>query len=380
MSRRLLASAVAAALVLTTAAAVYSYSSYAKWPSTPVTIYINPANADVPPAAASTAIQFAMNVWSTESGSSFRYQYGGSATDTATKLDNRNVVLFRNASSGSTIATTYSWWDSGNRLMDSDVIFWDNGFRFYTGAAGCGGIADSAYIEDIATHELGHALGLNHSTSTSATMYPSYGYCSQAFRTLAADDINGAKALYPPTTTNAAPVVTITSPANGATFPAGATISLAATATDAEDGSLSSSVQWYDNGVLLGSGSLLSRVLSLVGVHTLTARVTDSGGLQGTSTVGITITLLAPPPPPPPTATLTATGRLSSTGYHRVDLRWSGLTGDSVDLFRNSVRIRAITNDGAYTDSIAATGSATYSYRMCQKASTVCTNTVTVTY
>ena len=54
-------------------------------------------------------------------------------------------------------------------------------------------------MEDIAVHEFGHALGLSHSTNTDATMYPSYSYCSTANRTLASDDINGAKALYPAT-------------------------------------------------------------------------------------------------------------------------------------------------------------------------------------
>ena len=53
------------------------------------------------------------------------------------------------------------------------------------------------YIEDIAAHEFGHALGLGHSTSTSATMYPSVSSCSAGNRTLDADDIAGARALYP---------------------------------------------------------------------------------------------------------------------------------------------------------------------------------------
>jgi hypothetical protein len=78
---------------------------------------------------------------------------------------------------------------SSNELVDSDIVFWDGGFTFFTGSSGCGGVSNAAYIEDIAAHELGHALGLNHSTSTDATMYPSYSYCSMEFRTLAADDI-----------------------------------------------------------------------------------------------------------------------------------------------------------------------------------------------
>ena len=70
-------------------------------------------------------------------------------------------------------------------------------FPFVTGTSGCSG---AFFIEDIATHEFGHALGLAHSTVASATMYPSISSCSQQSRTLDADDIAGVLSLYPSTT------------------------------------------------------------------------------------------------------------------------------------------------------------------------------------
>ena len=54
------------------------------------------------------------------------------------------------------------------------------------------------YIEDIAAHEFGHALGLGHSTSPTATMYPSAFTCDSSIRSLDSDDISGVRALYPP--------------------------------------------------------------------------------------------------------------------------------------------------------------------------------------
>jgi len=287
--RRHATRAAIAAVLLAVSAAGYSYSSFAKWPSVPVTFFVNPANADVTPAAAVSAMQYAMNVWNT-AGSSFRFQYGGTANDTATAYDNRNVAIFRNASSGSAIATTYSWWTSGGNKVDSDIVVWDGAFRFYTGTSGCGGIANSAYVEDILAHEFGHALGLGHSTAGDATMYPSYSYCSQAFRTLASDDIAGVRALYPGVAANTPPTVTILGPANGASFPVGANISFTASASDTQDGNLASRIQWTDNGTAVGSGGLVSRVLSVLGTHVIVARVTDSGGLQASSQVTITIT------------------------------------------------------------------------------------------
>ncbi len=74
-------------------------------------------------------------------------------------------------------------------------MFWDGGFKFYAGSTGCSG---GFYIEDIAAHEFGHALGLGHSTSTAATMYPSTSSCNTSGRSLDADDIAGVTALYPP--------------------------------------------------------------------------------------------------------------------------------------------------------------------------------------
>ena len=186
-----------AGIVVALSASASSYSTYAAWSSSPVTVFVNPANGDVSAEAALSALQYAMNVWNTQGGSSFRFQFGGTVSDKNNAFDNRNVVLFRNVDNGSTIATTYSWWDSSNHLLDSDIIVWDSRFTFYTGSSGCGGIANSAYLEDIATHELGHALGLNHSTVATATMYPSYGYCSQELRTLDPDDIAAVQALYP---------------------------------------------------------------------------------------------------------------------------------------------------------------------------------------
>ena len=374
MRRRGVTGALAAGTLLAAATAGLSYSTYAKWAAAQATFYVNPANADVSTTAASSAAQFAMNVWNTQSGTSFQYQYGGTVSDTATAHDNRNVLIFRNASNGSSIGTTYSWWDSNKNLLDSDIIMWSGNFNFFTGTIGCGILPNAAYIEDIVTHELGHALGLNHSSFSDATMYPSYSYCSQAFRTLAADDIAGAKSLYPAGTSNTAPVVTITSPANGATFVQGSSISFAATATDSEDGNISSRIEWKDNGVSIGSGSLVSSLLSLVGLHTIVATVTDNNGAQVSSQVAITITLLASSP------TLTATGSYNTHGTQKVVLRWSGLSGAKVDGYRNNVKISTIPNSGKVTDNLGTTGPGTYYYFLCSTGTTNCTNTATVVF
>jgi hypothetical protein len=171
------------------------------WASSPVPYYVNPTNLDLPEAVVPPAVMVGAEAWSQQTSASFRFQYAGASTVTTNTFDGLNVVMFRNASSGSAIATTY-WWSSGSRIVDADIVFWDGGFTFFTGASGC---SNGFYIEDIAAHEFGHALGLGHSASPAATMYPSVSSCNMSNRTLDVDDINGVQALYPPMTVPTAP-------------------------------------------------------------------------------------------------------------------------------------------------------------------------------
>jgi len=55
-------------------------------------------------------------------------------------------------------------------------------------------------LDSLLTHEAGHLLGLAHNTmDKTATMFPGYSEGTDSLRTLAADDIDGICALYPPT-------------------------------------------------------------------------------------------------------------------------------------------------------------------------------------
>jgi Flp pilus assembly protein TadG len=91
---------------------------------------------------------------------------------------------------------------------------------------------------------------------------------------------------------NGAPTVTITAPANGATVSNTSNVLFKATATDIEaPTNLSNQVQWTSslNGYL-GQGNEVTHGSLNVGVHTITATVTDSGGLEGTATITLNVT------------------------------------------------------------------------------------------
>jgi thermitase len=123
------------------------------------------------------------------------------------------------------------------------------------------------------------------------------------------------------------------------------------------------------------------------GTHTVTASVTDSGGL--TTQRGITVySAAAPSPttgtPPPPTtgttATLTATG-YKVKGLQKANLAWSGLTATNVDVYRSGTKIGTTANDGAMTDAIDKKGSGSYTYKVCAAgSSSTCTAQATVTF
>jgi subtilisin family serine protease len=173
--------------------------------------------------------------------------------------------------------------------------------------------------------------------------------------------------------TGNAPVVTITSPTGGTTVTDGDLITFTGTVSDAEEGDLSSSISWssdIDGG--LGSGASISTSALSVGTHTITASVTDSGGLEGSDTITVTVD------PLPGAITLSASG-YKVKGVQHADLNWSGATGENVDIKRDGSIIATTANDGAYTDNIGNKGGGSYTYEVCETIGGVCKE-ATVTF
>lgn len=98
---------------------------------------------------------------------------------------------------------------------------------------------------------------------------------------------------------NTAPDIVINSPANDSGFVTGVTVTFTASATDTEDGDLSSTIRWSsDQDGALGTGADLNTDTLSTGTHTITATVTDSGGLGDTATITIHITTAEDNTPP----------------------------------------------------------------------------------
>ena len=95
---------------------------------------------------------------------------------------------------------------------------------------------------------------------------------------------------------NVAPTVVISSPADGAVVIAGANVTFTGSATDPEDGVISSSLSWTSDleGSLATGVANFMAPLTIPGLHTITADVVDLGGLPGSDMVNVTV--LASPP------------------------------------------------------------------------------------
>ncbi len=90
------------------------------------------------------------------------------------------------------------------------------------------------------------------------------------------------------------PVVTITEPADGASFEDGRAITFTATATSGAGDDLSSLISWRSEGEDLHTGASFTATLPL-GTHTITASVTDAEGRTGQMSVTLEVANCADP-------------------------------------------------------------------------------------
>jgi hypothetical protein len=168
--------------------------TFAKWPSMTVPFYINPTNKDMSTDCAVNEITAGAISWNAISG--INLQFSGETDTAIIKSDYENVIFFRDDPSGSTIAVTYIWYTKKSGTITAfDMIIYDS-WAFFGLGGSCSSTCnnDGFYLQPIATHELGHAIGLDHNRCQSSIMYPYASYCED--ESLSGDDATCVQGLY----------------------------------------------------------------------------------------------------------------------------------------------------------------------------------------
>lgn len=106
-------------------------------------------------------------------------------------FDESNSSGFFPSGSGIVAVTPVSFFDGGV-IIDADVLFNGRGFAFTT--EGTVGRFD---VQDVAVHELGHVLGLDHTGAAGASLYPYVDPSQLLHRSISIDDAHGLRDAYP---------------------------------------------------------------------------------------------------------------------------------------------------------------------------------------
>ncbi|MEO6725983.1 MAG: putative Ig domain-containing protein [Blastocatellia bacterium] len=174
----------------------------------PVVFKINPAGA--PNSTIINDMLAAMNAWSNVSGSSLRVTNGGSTSTCGLLVtDGENTISFNNCDNYS--AFSPSGGGCSGILAAAGIISYSlqqtrviNGITFYRALEGNMSFnpyascyfGNSCNVQEVATHEMGHALGLGHSLDSTATMH-AYAHFDGRCAALRTDDASAIQFIYP---------------------------------------------------------------------------------------------------------------------------------------------------------------------------------------
>jgi len=172
-----------------------------KWKSLPVGYVVNPNGYDA--GFVTNAISAAVTEWDSYTSVPLfnGYVVDSSATwdDTVEQVDYNNEYVFGSYPDSNVIAVTVVWYTRVSRqIVDYDVLFNTNYDWKDCSVAGtdCSMAMD---LQNIATHETGHGIGLADVYSTSCSAVTMFGYSSYGEtqkRTLETADIAGLQKLY----------------------------------------------------------------------------------------------------------------------------------------------------------------------------------------
>lgn len=193
--------AIIAAMVWPAAAMAFDVHRTAKgalvrFADRPVAIYVLYTGAPIgtTPNALNKAVQGAIDTWSAAAGVKLPFQYGGLVAAPARYDITVQFEANFDTTTGDVLGRTVRKGDPDGKLLRADIYLNSRDVQ-WSAAQPKGNTQVSADLQGVITHQLGHAMGLDHSRAIDASMY-FYG-TSAAIRSLDDDDIRGARFLWP---------------------------------------------------------------------------------------------------------------------------------------------------------------------------------------
>lgn len=161
------------------------------WKTSTIPIHYNPEHSGLSSQQVSTAIEQAAQAWSY---SFTTLQNEGETTQRAiTYEDEHHAILFSDNwnEDPDILALTYTWSKNDGEIVHFDIEMNADDFAWSTD-----GNSETHDLQNTLTHELGHALGLDHSNISQATMAPSSTMGETSKRALHEDDKEGHSYIY----------------------------------------------------------------------------------------------------------------------------------------------------------------------------------------
>ncbi len=167
-----------------------------KWNNLPVSYVINPTNSGLPETFVTIVISTSAETW--DSATSKELINDVYAVDYSAQYgvqNFKNAIAFGDYPDNNVIAVTSVWFTRvGKQIVEFDQLY---NTRFSWGDAAINpAVMD---LQNIATHELGHGVGLGDIYSTTCSAVTMYGYSTNgetSKRTLEQPDITGLQKMY----------------------------------------------------------------------------------------------------------------------------------------------------------------------------------------
>lgn len=247
-------------------------------------------------------ISAAMNAWSTVSGSSMRVVNAGETND-CYPHGVGNTMVFNNCdqqfapteSCSSIIAIGGVNWDSGQQRLINGISFdkVSQGHISFNPYSACS-YDNHCNVQEIATHELGHALGLGHSADPSATMAGTAHFDGRC-ASIKQDDADGLRFMYPSSSSSGSALAINTNPLLPLAY-----LNAAYTQAFSASGGITPFTWSMVSGTLpagirfLPSGIVTGTPVEQAGTFTFTIQVQDRGSVVVQKTFTMTVNATQP--------------------------------------------------------------------------------------